>query len=87
MEGVHLLPKAELLNESLFFGLDQARQAIAVWANDYNTERPHSSLGYTTPRSMPPISPQQTIGCATPTSSADRLLLPLRREAYCPPRL
>ncbi|MGR6465806.1 IS3 family transposase [Rhizobium sp. PAMB 3182] len=39
----------ELLNESLFFGLDHARSAIAEWADDYNTFRPHSSLGYQTP--------------------------------------
>jgi len=39
----------ELLNESLFFGLDHARRAIAEWADDYNTFRPHSSLGYQTP--------------------------------------
>lgn len=39
----------ELLNESLFFGLDHARKAIAEWADDYNNFRPHSSLGYQTP--------------------------------------
>src|SRR5690606_8321940 len=39
----------ELLNESLFFGLDHARSAIAEWIDDYNTFRPHSSLGYQTP--------------------------------------
>ncbi|WP_132280682.1 IS3 family transposase [Neorhizobium sp. JUb45] len=39
----------ELLNESLFFGLDHARSAIAEWANDYNNFRPHSSLEYQTP--------------------------------------
>ncbi|NEI11064.1 IS3 family transposase [Rhizobium leguminosarum] len=39
----------ELLNESLFFGLDHARSAIAEWAHDYNHFRPHSSLGYKTP--------------------------------------
>ncbi|WP_234836719.1 integrase core domain-containing protein [Sinorhizobium meliloti] len=39
----------ELLNESLFFGLDHARSAIAEWAGDYNHSRPHSSLGYQTP--------------------------------------
>ena len=39
----------ELLNESLFFGLDHARQAIADWVSDYNTARPHSSLAYQTP--------------------------------------
>lgn len=39
----------ELLNESLFFGLEHARSAIAEWMEDYNTARPHSSLGYKTP--------------------------------------
>jgi putative transposase len=39
----------ELLNESLFFGLRHARTKIAAWVADYNTERPHSALGYQTP--------------------------------------
>ena len=39
----------ELLNETLFFGLDHARAKIGVWANDYNHQRPHSSLGHATP--------------------------------------
>ncbi|MBY3425490.1 IS3 family transposase [Rhizobium laguerreae] len=39
----------ELLNESLFFGLDHARSAIAEWAEGYNHFRPHSSLGYQNP--------------------------------------
>jgi putative transposase len=39
----------ELLNESLFIDLDQARQLIGDWVTDYNTARPHSSLGYKTP--------------------------------------
>ncbi len=39
----------ELLNESLFVNLDQARQLIGTWVIDYNTARPHSSLGYKTP--------------------------------------
>jgi transposase InsO family protein len=39
----------ELLNESLFVDLDQARQLIGDWVADYNTARPHSSLGYKTP--------------------------------------
>jgi len=39
----------ELLNESLFFGLDHARRAIGAWVADYNTQRPHSSLDYKTP--------------------------------------
>jgi putative transposase len=39
----------ELLNESLFFGIDHARCAIAEWRDDFNNARPHSSLGYQTP--------------------------------------
>ena len=39
----------ELLNESLFMDLDQARQLIGAWIADYNIARPHSSLGYKTP--------------------------------------
>ena len=39
----------ELLNESLFMDLDQARKLIGAWITDYNTARPHSSLGYQTP--------------------------------------
>jgi len=29
--------------------LDQARNLIGAWITDYNTSRPHSSLGYKTP--------------------------------------
>jgi putative transposase len=39
----------ELLNETLFFGLGHARDEIAAWVDDYNTERPHSALDYQTP--------------------------------------
>jgi hypothetical protein len=40
------------LNESLFFGLDHARGAITEWVEDFNTTRPHSSLGYQTPAAV-----------------------------------
>jgi putative transposase len=53
----------ELLNESLFFGLDHARIKIADWADDYNGQRPHSALGYLTRRLMP-LKVQS--GCSTP---------------------
>jgi putative transposase len=39
----------ELLNETLFFGLDHARIKIARWIDDYNRHRPHSALGYQPP--------------------------------------
>jgi len=39
----------ELLNETLFLGLDHAREKIAAWVDDYNNRRPHSALAYLTP--------------------------------------
>lgn len=39
----------ELLNEILFFDLDDARAKIANWVADYNIRRLHSSLKYLTP--------------------------------------
>ena len=39
----------ELLNETLFSSLPQARVVLASWRRDYNAERPHSSLGWQTP--------------------------------------
>ena len=47
--SLHELTRDELLNESLFFGLDHVRSAIAEWKEDFNTARPHFSLGYQTP--------------------------------------
>ena len=35
----------ECLNETLFSSLTQARTAITAWKEDYNRNRPHSSLG------------------------------------------
>ena len=39
----------ECLNETLFSSLTQARTAITAWKEDYNRNRPHSSLGNITP--------------------------------------
>ena len=39
----------EFLNETMFRNLAHARDLIAAWVTDYNTERPHSALGYQTP--------------------------------------
>jgi len=40
----------ELLNEEIFDSLDDARRKLALWRYDYNTVRPHSSLGNQTPK-------------------------------------
>jgi putative transposase len=39
----------ECLNQNWFVDLKQARELIEAWRVDYNTVRPHSSLGYRTP--------------------------------------
>jgi len=39
----------ECLNATWFHNLADARAKIATWRNEYNGERPHSSLGYRTP--------------------------------------
>jgi putative transposase len=39
----------ELLNETLFTSLAQARVALRCWRADYNEARPHSQLGWKTP--------------------------------------
>jgi transposase InsO family protein len=67
----------ELLNESLFFGLDHARTRIASWIADYNEQRPHSALGYLTPARY----------AANLFATCDRLRNPdqLRRSHVAPP--
>jgi putative transposase len=67
----------EFLNETLFFGLDDARTKIAAWVADYNAERPHSSLKYLTPAAY----------AATLNATDDRLRNPdqLRRSPVAQP--
>jgi putative transposase len=67
----------ELLNETLFFGLDHAKAKIGAWTNDYNHKRPHSSLGYATPAAY----------AANLTATGDRLRNPdqLRRSPVAIP--
>lgn len=40
----------ELLNETLFRSLGHARTVLETWRRDYNEQRPHSKLGWLTPR-------------------------------------
>ena len=47
----------ECLNLEIFYSLKEARVVIEQWRNQYNTVRPHSSLGY-----RPPTLPQTSTG-------------------------
>ncbi|WP_370310589.1 IS3 family transposase [Sphingobium abikonense] len=60
----------ELLDETLFLSLDHARVVIAAWAEDYNQERPHSSLGYETPAAFAAELNKQWPASLRPTGSA-----------------
>jgi transposase InsO family protein len=42
--------RAECLNASWFETIDQARRTIEAWRLDYNSRRPHGSLGQLSPR-------------------------------------
>lgn len=48
----------ECLNEHWFPTLDEARRLIEAWRQDYNTVRPHSSLGNLTPAEFVRSTPQ-----------------------------
>jgi len=60
----------ELLNETLFMSMGHAREKIAAWADDYNTGRPHSSLGYATPAAFVAELNKQWPALLRPTGSA-----------------
>jgi len=49
----------EKLNDTLFSTLHQARVELANWRNDYNTNRPHSGLGWLTPSEFAKTAPSK----------------------------
>lgn len=61
----------ELLNETLFSSLAQARAALAAWRADYNTTRPHSQLGWQTPMAFAStFTPRRALAPRHVTSTA-----------------
>jgi putative transposase len=50
VESFHGKLRDECLNASWFGNLFEARAKIGAWKEEYNEERPHSSLGYLAPR-------------------------------------
>jgi hypothetical protein len=41
--------RQECLNQHWFLSLEDAITKLLAWQNEYNTERPHSALGYRSP--------------------------------------
>ncbi|MGP2490699.1 IS3 family transposase [Mesorhizobium sp. PUT5] len=60
----------ELLNGEIFYSLAEAKVIIEAWRRYYNTERPHSSLGYRPPAPEAIIWPAPPRGSAPPSAQA-----------------
>jgi putative transposase len=48
--------RQECLNEHWFLSMEDAREKITAWQIEYNTERPHSALGYRSPAEIKPVN-------------------------------
>ena len=60
----------ELLNGEIFYSLAEAKVIIEAWRRYYNTERPHSSLGYRPPAPEAVVWPPTSRGSAPPSVQA-----------------
>lgn len=64
VESFNVRMRDELLNETVFTSMAQARAVIAAWVADYNTARSHSALGYQPPAAhaakLKAMGPRQT---------------------------
>jgi hypothetical protein len=79
---LRLIQKVECLNQNWFISLDEARRIIEAWRVDYNTVRPHSSLGYRTPAEFAAeIAGEQGCGKAAAWKSTNHFSTPLGNPA------
>src|SRR5690606_15120436 len=60
----------ELLDGEIFYSLAEAKIIIEAWRRYYNTERPHSSLGYKPPAPEAIIWPAPASGAAPSSAQA-----------------
>lgn len=70
----------ECLNVSWFRNLWQARVRIAAWRREYNSERPHSSLGYQTPEAF-----REACAPSPRTMEIPQILAPVKAKPYRAP--
>ena len=69
-ESFNSKPRDELLNGEMFYSLAEARIVIENWRQHYNTQRPHSSLGYRPPAPAAVLWPAAPPQSPAPTTSA-----------------
>ena len=71
----------ELLNETLFSSLTQAKTALASWRVDYNTSRPHSQIGWRTPAEFAAtFPPRRALALRQMTGSAPTPDITVRQD-------
>jgi putative transposase len=71
----------ELLNETLFTSLAQARIALGCWRADYNDNRPHSQLGWKTPSEFAiRLHPRRDLALRYAKSSAPAPVAPTAQQ-------
>jgi putative transposase len=70
----------ECLNENLFGNLAEARRLIETWRKDYNTERPHTSLGGLTPQNYQAQFDKRPAALELRNGSAPRALTPKPKQ-------
>ncbi len=63
----------ELLSETMFRNMAHARAMIRAWTIDFNETRPHSALGYQTPKAFAERLFTATESRAAPSESSARL--------------
>ncbi len=76
IESFHSRLRDELLNETLFVSLAHARAVLAVWKGDYNTIRPHGSLGNLPPAAYVTLSVSALQRHGAPEPSPNALASP-----------
>eukprot|EP00903_Cladosiphon_okamuranus_P003934 g3932.t1 len=74
VESFHDKLRDELLNREIFHSLFEAKVILEDWRNEYNSERPHSSLSYLTPNEYA-RNQQSGIGATRPKPRQADVLL------------
>ena len=70
--GDRVVPAARPVERDILCAEGQVRRSggiLARWVDDYNTERPHSSLGYATPAAFAAELEKQLTGLNPPVAS------------------
>lgn len=81
-ESFHSKLRDEFLSQETFESVSAARKQTAVWKEDYNHHRPHSSLGYLTPAQFA-AGCSGTVPHARRSGPASVRATPSLQQAHC----